>query len=120
MRHHDPEGPRFGVGFADGRRATTTWAPDPTLSDRPDILLMHRNSSGSERRWVGRMGLWPLPPPGEMTVAFLWPALDIDETTVRIDTAPSLEAATRATELWPDERPERPDPGDRPDPAAPG
>jgi hypothetical protein len=103
-----PDGPRFGIGFADGRKAT---ADRPGGHEgRPDIVLSARGSSASDRRWTGRMWLWPLPPPGRLTFAFAWAEQGVQETTVDIDAAPLTEAAARARALWPDDRPSTPEP----------
>ena len=51
------------------------------------------------------MWLWPLPPAGPLTFVCAWPAEGIEEISAQIDAAPILEAASRAIELWPDERP---------------
>lgn len=104
MQPGEPDGPRFGVGFADGRKAVVGRPVDGPGS-RPDIMLSNNGGGGSDRRWTGRMWLWPLPPPGPLTFAFAWPDQGIDEATVDID-APLLRAAAgRARELWPDDRP---------------
>lgn len=105
----DPDGPRFGIRFADDRKATVD-RPPRGPGGRPDIALSNHGSSASGRRWTGRMWLWPLPPPGPLTFAFAWPEQGIDETTVDIDAAPLRAAAARARELWADDRPGFPDP----------
>jgi hypothetical protein len=105
----DPDAQRFGVRLADGRKAFADGGPPHRDGEGP--LLVSRGGGGSDRRWESRLWLWPLPPPGPLTVAVAWPAAGIDEATVELDAAPIVEAAGRATELWPDERPERPDGG---------
>jgi hypothetical protein len=107
--------PRFGVAFADGRRAELHDRP-PHEDGPPAIRFAGGGGGGSDRRWEGRFWLWPLPPEGPLTFAFTWPAKGIEETLVEVDSAPLRAAATRALELWPDERPEPPK---RP-PGAPG
>jgi hypothetical protein len=103
-----PDGPRFGIGFADGRKAT---ADRPGGHEgRPDIVLSSHGSSASDRRWTGRMWLWPLPPLGRLTFAFAWAQQGVQETTVDVDAAPLTEAAARARALWPDDRPSTPEP----------
>ena len=53
----DPEGPRFGVGFADGRRGSTGVAPG-RAGGPPDIVLTH--SGGAARSGAERaVELWP-------------------------------------------------------------
>jgi hypothetical protein len=107
--------PRFGVGFADGRKAV---AGDrrfghrlPTGDAEREIVLSPRNGSGGRRRWTQTYWLWPLPPPGPLTFALSWPAEGIEETTVEVDSGPIREAAARAVELWPDDRPLPPEGG---------
>jgi hypothetical protein len=109
MRPGDADGPRFGIGFADGRKATVD-RPLGGPESRPDIVLSNQGGGGSDRRWTGRMWLWPLPPPGPLTFAFAWAEQGVDETTVDIDAAPLLAAAARARELWADDRPGFPGP----------
>jgi hypothetical protein len=96
---------RFGVGFSDGRRAVfdQRWA-DPA-GDPPAIRIGSSGGGGGGRRWHVRMWLWPLPPEGPLTFALTWPDQGIGETTVEVDSAPLRQAAARAVELWPDERP---------------
>ena len=108
----EPDGPRFAIGFADGRR-TAIGRPFAHGDDRtPDIVLSHNGGGGSDRRWTGRMWLWPLPPAGPLTLAFIWPELKVPETTVEIDSTPIRDAAAQAVELWPEERPHRPPRGE--------
>jgi hypothetical protein len=107
MAPGDPDGPRFGVGFSDGRKAT---ADRPGAHEgRPSIALGSHGSSASDRRWTGRMWLWPLPPPGRLTFAFAWAEQGVQETTVDVDAAPLAEAAARTRTLWPDDRPAAPE-----------
>lgn len=94
---------RFGVAFADGRRATPEDAqlgPEP-----PRIVLGARGGGGDGRAFETRMWLWPIPPEGPLTFAFRWPAQGIEETTIAVETAPLREASARAVAWWPDERP---------------
>jgi hypothetical protein len=104
----DPDGPQFGIGFADGRKAT---ADRPSgHHGRPNIVLSSQGGSASDRRWIGRLWLWPLPPLGRLTFAFAWAEQGVQEATVDIDAAPLAEAAARARALWPDDRPSAPEP----------
>jgi hypothetical protein len=104
--------PRFGVAYADGRKAVLD-APGPrSPQEERGIVLRQGGGGGSERRWEGRFWLWPLPPEGPLTFAFVWPAEGIDEVLVEVDSAPIREAAGRAVELWPDDRPLPPPPGE--------
>ena len=107
---HAPAGagaPRFGVGFADGRKAVSGGFPAamPTGDAATEIHLAPRSGSGGQRRWTQTYWLWPLPPEGPLTFAFEWTARAIAETTVTLDAAPLRAAAAGVVELWPDERP---------------
>ena len=99
---------RFGVGFADGRKATNLErhrdfeggpAPDP-----PALRL---------RRWEGYdllsqevdAWVWGLPPPGPLAFVCEWPARHIPESRVEVDAGLVLEAAARAQAIWPEEAP---------------
>jgi hypothetical protein len=107
--------PRVGVGFADRRRAVADGRPfetRPTGDEATEIVLWPRGGSGSRRRWSRDFWLWPLPPPGPLTFALSWPQQGLDEVLVEVDSAPILEAAGRAVELWPDDRPLPPPPGE--------
>jgi hypothetical protein len=95
-----------------GRKAVVD-APGPRSPRRQrGIVLSQGGGGGSERRWEGRFWLWPLPPEGSLTFAFTWPEEGIGETTVEVDAAPIREAAGRAVELWPDDRPLPPPAGE--------
>jgi hypothetical protein len=104
--------PRFGVAYADGRKAVAG-APGPrTAGEERSIVLSQGGGGGSQRRWEGRFWLWPLPPEGPLTFAFTWPEEGIGETTVEVDAGPIRDAAGHVVELWPDDRPLPPPPGE--------
>lgn len=104
----DPDGPRYGVAFADGRRASADTPFSFSAPGAPEISLLSQGGGGSERRFRGGLWLWPLPPPGPVTLAFMWKGEGVEETIVEIDSEPLRAAAERALELWPDDRPEPP------------
>jgi hypothetical protein len=110
-----PEQLRFGLRFADGRKATNVGEPAAWSrgEGRPEgAVLLARGGSGGERRWDQRLWAWPLPPPGELLFACEWPAQEIALTTAALDAGVILSAAARACELWPaPDLPERPAPG---------
>ncbi|HTA34213.1 MAG TPA: hypothetical protein VK721_12390, partial [Solirubrobacteraceae bacterium] len=110
-----PERLRFGLRFADGRKATNVGglAPGGRGEARPDgAVLVARGGSGGEKRWDQRLWVWPLPPPGELLFACEWPAQEIALTTAALDAGVILSAAARACVLWPaPDLPERPAPG---------
>jgi hypothetical protein len=45
--------------------------------------------------------VWPLPEPGTIRVSCEWPLVDIALSTVEIDGAALVDAATRVLPLWP-------------------
>jgi hypothetical protein len=65
--------PRFGVGFADGRKAVAGHRRFghrlPTGDEEREIVLSPRDGSGGSGRWTQTYWLWPLPPPGPLTFA---------------------------------------------------
>jgi len=119
---HDPDRPegeippelvRLGIGFADGRRASSlgellggssvaTMAAgdeDPPDPDK-DVLMTPGGGGGGPRRSTQSYWVWPLPPPGKLTFACEWPAFGIEETTMEIDADVIREAAERARSAW--------------------
>ncbi|HET6508313.1 MAG TPA: hypothetical protein VFG42_16085 [Baekduia sp.] len=104
--HHQggPDALRFGVGFADGRRAVVDGPPARGDASR-EIALVQRGGHGGLRSWSQTFWLWPLPPEGPVRFALVWPAKGLQEVVAEVDSAPLREAAERALELWPDDRP---------------
>lgn len=110
---------RFGVAFADGRKATNL-APRPfgppgsgvvrTVRGRTNVgpgesepeppLLVPHGGSGGDRRWEQNCWVWGLPPEGVMGVVVEWPAEGIGETRVDLDADVIREAAERAEVIW--------------------
>lgn len=111
-----PGGLRFGLGYADGRRATRLGWPhlfDAPPEAPPGPVLMPGGASHSGGVVVAEAGgtrarhdhsawVWELPPPGPVTLAVEWAAQGLAETTVDVvDGAVLREAAGRALPLWP-------------------
>jgi hypothetical protein len=94
---------RFGVGLPDGRNLVAGHCDDDERE--PSARLMPRGGSHGPLMLSRDYWLWPLPPEGPLQIAVEWTDEGIDETVVAIDSAPLREAAGRAVELWPDERP---------------
>jgi hypothetical protein len=67
---------------------------------KPMLYQTHGGGSG-DRGWHFHQWLWGLPPPGPLVFACEWPARQIPRSAVEIDAAVILEAARRATALWP-------------------
>lgn len=99
-----PELFRFGVLFADGRKATSVNDRRAFMGqDEPDgPFLMPRGGGGGELSWNMDFWLWPLPPAGPLTFVVEWPALGIAETRVESDATAIVEAAATTETLWPE------------------
>jgi hypothetical protein len=92
---------RFGVEFADGRRATNLVVPRAADGEEPagPVLMLH-GGGGAYRQTEIDYWLWPLPPPGRMRVVCEWPAYGIAETSVELDATELVDAASRARPVW--------------------
>jgi hypothetical protein len=101
---------RFGVQFADGRKATTLddppYDPEGQAPDRP--VLRQHGGGGGGAAWDIEHWLWPLPPAGSFAFVCAWPGRGIAESRVEIDAGWILEAAGQAVTLWPDDSPGAP------------
>jgi hypothetical protein len=91
---------RFGVQLSDGRKTSTdaNWWDDP---EDGDIRLMQGGGAFGGPEIAQDMWLWPLPPPGPLLLACVWPAGNVPEAVVELDASPLVEAAGRAVDLWP-------------------
>jgi len=90
------------VRFADGRTADNDPRRWPRLSgdQLPDPPLLYQSTSGEDG---GHVWVWGLPPLGPLTFACQWPAQQIPPSQAQLDAGLVLEAAARATTLWPDQ-----------------
>jgi hypothetical protein len=95
---------RFGFEYPDGRRATNL-GPLPGVEQQGGPVLIQRGGGGGGRSWSFGYWLWPLPPPGTLTVAVEWPSQGIELTTFRLEGAALLGAAARSVKLWPGDEP---------------
>jgi hypothetical protein len=105
-----PEILRFGVQFADGSRATNTGGFQREQR-RPTPPVMHQaGGHGGGGQWRHTYWVWPLPPPGSLTLVCEWPAMNIALTECELDAQPILDGAERAQVIFSDEHlPEPPD-----------
>jgi hypothetical protein len=96
---------RFGVQFADGRKATNldrpAYDPEGPAPDRP-VLHQHGGGGGGSA-WDMEHWVWPLPPAGPFAFVCAWPSRGIAESRAEIDAGVILQAAGRAVTLWPDD-----------------
>jgi hypothetical protein len=108
----------FGVEFADGRRSDTTnhwilrdgedrdhWRPPERLPpDRNrDIFITGIGGGSLPRRHRSACWVWPLPPPGPLTLRAGWPAAGAPVQSLQIDAGTVLDAAAASRPLWEDE-----------------
>jgi hypothetical protein len=98
---------RFGIEFADGRRATNL---DEFASDRhsedgadPDIALAARGHGEGPHGGAMRAWVWPLPPPGPIALVIEWPSVGLALTRVELPAEPILAAAATSHPLWGDD-----------------
>jgi hypothetical protein len=99
---------RFGVEFADGRKATNLGPRRPPREGPPPLSLIPQGGGGGgSGSWQTGYWVFPLPPPGPINLAVAWPARGIDETFHVIDPEPIVAAARDSIVLWDDNRPIR-------------
>jgi hypothetical protein len=99
---------RFGVGFADGRKATNLerrWDLEDGPPPDPPALRLTRWEGYDRLSQEVDVWVWGLPPPGPLAFVCEWPARGIPESRVEIDAGLVLEAAARAVPIWPEEVP---------------
>lgn len=106
IRHLDESGQllpsvlRFGIEFADGRRATNL----DRMADRESmrrLALIHRGGGGGVGMWEHNFFVTALPPPGVTQFVVEWPQEGVAETRIDIDTESVVRAAAAASVLWP-------------------
>ena len=66
--------------------------------------MLEGGSRGSDRRWDGDFRVHPLPPDGPVTFVVSWLVKGVAEARAQVDGAAVRAAASRAVELWPDDR----------------
>ena len=96
---------RLRLQFADGSNASNLGPPMMAPAERSPSGPFLRSVSGEGGGSMVRMvyWVWPLPPPGPVVFSCEWPSHEIALTSHQIDASDILDAATRATELWPEE-----------------
>jgi hypothetical protein len=96
---------RFGVQFADCRKATNldrpAYSPEGQESNRP-MLIEGPGTAGEADGWVWDMdyGVTPLPPSGPVAFVCAWPGRGIMESRAEIDAGSILDAAGGAVTFW--------------------
>ena len=69
----------------------------------PKIALNTHGGGGGPGSYETTFWLWPVPPPGAVTLAAEWPALGIELTRHEIDAGLIIDAAARSEVLWPED-----------------
>ncbi len=115
-----PEMLRFGVQFPDGSKATNTGGGLHDHREPPTGPVMQPGGGGGGGgSWRQTQWVWPLPPPGTLTLVCEWLAMGIPLTRSEFDAQLIIDAAARAQVIFSDEHlPEPPDEGDGPSAAA--
>ena len=101
---YDPDRVRYGVVLGDGQQLISDLAPGMygVTPEKHSLNPSGGNGGGGEDiyRFDDGMWLWPLPPEGPLEVVVQWPAFDIPESHVVLDTAPLLARASEARPVW--------------------
>jgi hypothetical protein len=110
---HNRAGPRIGLEFADGRRATAghpspglaqirvTAGPAKDNAGIPTVpVLTTHGGGGSQDRFQWQHWCFPLPPAGPIDVYVEWASEGVDECKTTIDGDAIRNAAVRAITLW--------------------
>ena len=108
QRRREPDRPlpdellRFGVEFADGRKATNLGNPwDAESGQEPsEPVLAQRGGGGGGRSYRQGWWLWPLPEGDRLTFVAEWPAKGIPLTRHDVEAEPIRRAAREARPIW--------------------
>jgi hypothetical protein len=93
------EGPRLGIGFADGRKAVMGGLPRSEEGPEGPVLMPGGGGGGGDTLHTS-LWLSPLPPPGPLDVVVSWETQNIAEQKFEFDGAELVAAAERAEKLW--------------------
>ncbi len=97
------DGPMMGLQFADGRQRTYKGMPFRPFPNNlvPEQLLWTVQGHWNPTGWFFIWSVSPLPPRGPVTIVSSFEGAAIEESIRVIDPGPILEAASRATSIWP-------------------
>ena len=97
---------RFRVRFADGRDAAQDDETGLRSGRGPMLVVSNSESSsgGPDDREDMRLTLWiwPLPPPGPVTVTCSWPRRGLQDASLVLDGDAIAAAASQAQPFWPE------------------
>ncbi len=94
---------RFGVAFADGRKASNLGDFTRSGKEPEGPVLWGMGGGGGGGRWHQGFWMWPLPPIGLLSFVCEWLAAGIPLTRVEVDSQPLRDAARRSRELFPNQ-----------------
>ena len=94
----DPDGFRFGIQFADGRKATDWSIMRPAESGLLDLRSM--GSGGSSAAYRFHWQVRPLPPPGVVLFACRWNDAEVPETLTEVNSDLIRDAGARSIRIW--------------------
>lgn len=94
---------RFGIEFSDGRRATNVGGSWPGADEPQGPVLLGMGGGGGGGSWRQDFWVWPLPPPGQVSLVCEWPAAGIELCRTEFDADVLLEAGKRARRLFADQ-----------------
>jgi hypothetical protein len=103
---------RFGVQFPDGSKATNTSGFHHERRPPAGPTMLSGGGGGGGGYWSPSQWVWPLPPPGTLTMVCEWPAVGIPLTRSELDAQLILDAARRAQVIFTDEHLPEPPEGD--------
>jgi hypothetical protein len=95
---------KFGVEFSDGRKATNVSLRRPGSEAPEEPVLWGMGGGGGGGRWRQDFWVWPLPPPGPVTLVCEWPVAGIALSRAEIDAQVLLVAAGRAVAAFSEPR----------------
>ena len=92
---------RFGIEFSNGRKATNLDRFVGAQPHKDGPVLSNPSGHGTGRAYDQHYWVSPLPPPGDLVIAWEWPAWEILLATSTIAAETIRDAAGEAIELWP-------------------
>ncbi|SEI16587.1 MULTISPECIES: hypothetical protein [unclassified Leifsonia] len=103
VRFH-PKRLRYGVLLGDGQQVILGSPPGVYGVTPQSHTLSHTGGGGGGSEDFYRaddaLWLWPLPPEGPVEVVVQWPAFDVPESRVVLDSVPLRELASQARPVW--------------------
>lgn len=94
---------RFGIEFGDGTKWTNlNWSLPDEESEPTGPVVFDQGGKGGGASWESTYWVWPLPPPGDLTLVAEWPIHGIEETRVILDADELRERAAESEVIWPE------------------